>query len=157
MNLILLFPKRSRDYALGMVSHERRTPLTAIQGCLELALLGIERLSEASSRGTGDLLSKLEAMLQQAQRQAEIETRLVAELLDVSRMEMQKFEMSLQQCNLTTIVQQVVANQQQVAPTRRIELALPPQALIPVEADADRIEQVLTNYLTNAFRYSPAD
>ncbi len=140
-----------------MVSHELRTPLTAIQGFLELALLCIERLSEASSIGTGDLLSKLEAMLQQAQRQAEIETRLVAELLDVSRMEMQKFEMSLQQCNLTTIVQQVVANQQQVAPTRRIELALPPQALVPVEADADRIEQVLTNYLTNAFRHSLAD
>jgi len=149
--------ERRKQEFLGMVSHELRTPLTAIQGFLELALLCIERLSEASSIGTGDLLSKLEAMLQQAQRQAEIETRLVAELLDVSRMEMQKFEMSLQQCNLTTIVQQVVANQQQVAPTRRIELALPPQALVPVEADADRIEQVLTNYLTNAFRHSLAD
>jgi len=149
--------ERRKQEFLGMVSHELRTPLTAIQGFLELALLCIERLSEASSIGTGDLLSKLEAMLQQAQRQAEMENRLVGELLDVSRMEMQKFEMSLQQCNLTTIVQQVVANQQQVAPTRRIELALPPQALVPVEADADRIEQVLTNYLTNAFRYSPAD
>jgi PAS domain S-box-containing protein len=149
--------ERRKQEFLGMVSHELRTPLTAIQGFLELALLCVERLSEASSMGTGDFLSKLEAMLQQAQRQAEIETRLVGELLDVSRMEMQKFEMSLQQCNLTTIVQQVVANQQQVAPTRRIELTLPLQAQVPVMADADRIEQVLNNYLTNAFKYSPAD
>jgi PAS domain S-box-containing protein len=145
--------QRKQEF-LGMVSHELRTPLTVIQGFLELMLLYVDRLSEASSIGTGELLNKLEAMLQQALRQAEIETRLVAELLDVSRMEMQKFEMSLQLCNLTTIVQQVVANQQQMAPTRCIELVLPSQEQIPIVADADRIEQVLTNYLTNSFKYS---
>lgn len=148
--------QRKQEF-LGMVSHELRTPLTVIQGFLELMLLYVGHLSETPSTEAGKLLNKLEAMLQQALRQAEIETRLVAELLDVSRMEMQKFEMSLQLCNLTTIVQQVVANQQQMAPTRRIELVLPSQAEIPVAADADRIEQVLTNYLTNAFKYSPPD
>lgn len=149
--------ERRKQEFLGMVSHELRTPLTAIVGFLELALLCVERLAGASLMETDELLSTLEAMLQQAQRQAEIETRLVAELLDVSRMEMQKFDMSLQQCNLTKIVQQVVANQQQVAPTRRIELALPAQVVVQVEVDADRIEQVLTNYLTNAYKFSPAD
>jgi PAS domain S-box-containing protein len=146
--------ERRKEEFLGMVSHELRTPLTAIVGFLELALLCVERLAGASLIGTADLLNTLDAMLRQAQRQAEIETRLVAELLDMSRMEMQKFEMCLQPCNLARIVQQVVANQQQVAPTRRIELALPAQALVPVEADADRIEQALTNYLVNAFKYS---
>ena len=149
--------ERRKEEFLGMVSHELRTPLTIIQGFLELALMCVERLSSVSSIGMSDLLSNLEAMLQQAQRQAEIETRLVAELLDTSRMEMQKFELSLQECNLVTIVQQVVANQQQVTPTRRIELTLPAQALVPVVADADRIEQVLTNYLTNAFKYSSSE
>jgi PAS domain S-box-containing protein len=146
--------ERRKEEFLGMVSHELRTPLTAIVGFLELALLCVERLAGASLIGTADLLNTLDAMLRQAQRQAEIETRLVAELLDMSRMEMQKFEMCLQPCNLARIVQQVVANQQQVAPTRRIELAMPAQALVPVEADADRIEQALTNYLVNAFKYS---
>jgi len=149
--------ERRKQEFLGMVSHELRTPLTAIVGFLELALLYVERLAGASLLGASDLLSALEAMLQQAQRQAEIETRLIAELLDMARMETQKFELSLQLCNLVTIVQQVVANQQQVVPTRRIELVLPPQTLVPVMADADRIEQVLTNYLTNAFKYSPPD
>jgi len=149
--------ERRKEEFLGMVSHELRTPLTIIQGFLELALMCVERLSSVSSIGMSDLLSNLEAMLQQAQRQAEIETRLVAELLDTSRMEMQKFELSLQECNLVTIVQQVVANQQQVTPTRRIELALPAQTLVPVVADADRIEQVLANYLTNAFKYSSCE
>lgn len=145
--------QRKQEF-LGMVSHELRTPLTAIQGFLELMQMYVERLSHTSSAETSNLLHTLEAMLQQALRQTEIETRLVAELLDVSRMEMQKFEISLQHCNLTTIVQQVIANQQQVVPTSTIELILPPQAFLPVEADPDRIEQVLTNYLVNAFKYS---
>ena len=145
--------QRKQEF-LSMVSHELRTPLTAIQGFLELMQMYVERLARASSMETSNLLHTLEAMLQQALRQTEIETRLVAELLDVSRMEMQKFEISLQLCNLTTIVQQVVANQQQVVPTHTIELILPPQASLPVEADPDRIEQVLTNYLANAFKYS---
>jgi PAS domain S-box-containing protein len=146
--------ERRKEEFLRMVSHELRTPLTAIVGFLELALVCVERLAGTSFPGIGDLLGTLKDMLEQAMRQAEIETRLVAELLDMSRIQAQKFELSLQLCNLATIVQQVVANQQQVIPMRRIELVLPPQASIPVMADADRIEQVLTNYLTNAFKYS---
>ncbi|HXR66660.1 MAG TPA: ATP-binding protein, partial [Ktedonobacteraceae bacterium] len=44
----------------------------------------------------------------------------------------------------------------QMTPGRHIELLLPAQTSIPVAVDADRIDQVLTNYLTNAFKYSPA-
>jgi signal transduction histidine kinase len=121
----------------------------------EIALLHIESLPTPSSGGTDDL-HKIETLLQQAMRQVEIESRMVAELLDVSRMEMQQFELSLQRCNLISIVQQVVTSQQ-VASTHRIELVLPSQSEVPVMADADRIEQALTNYLTNAFKYSPAD
>jgi signal transduction histidine kinase len=140
-----------------VVSHELKTPLTAIRGFLDLALLCIERLPEAYPKGTDDLLGKLNDMLMLAQREAELETRLVAELVDMSHMEAPRFELSLQPCNLVTIVQQVVATQRQIAYPRRIELELPPQALVPVTADPDRIQQVLTNYLTNAFKYSPDD
>jgi PAS domain S-box-containing protein len=149
--------ERRKQEFLSMVSHELRTPLTAIQGFVELALLCLERLSVHASQETASLLSNLENILQQTLRQTELEARLVSELLDVSRMEAQHFEICLQPCNLVTLVQRVVANQQQVAPTRCIELVLPEQDQVPVMADADRIEQVLTNYLTNAFKYSPAD
>jgi PAS domain S-box-containing protein len=149
--------ERHKQEALGVVSHELKTPLTAIRGFLDLALLCIERLPEAYPKGTDDLLGKLNDMLMLAQREAELETRLVAELVDMSHMEAPRFELSLQPCNLVTIVQQVVATQRQIAYPRRIELELPPQALVPVTADPDRIQQVLTNYLTNAFKYSPDD
>jgi signal transduction histidine kinase len=87
----------------------------------------------------------------------EIETRLVEELLNISRLEVHKFELSLQRENLVTIVQETVANQQQAARTRHIELALLPDEVVPVMVDAGRIGQVLTNYLTNALKYAPVD
>jgi signal transduction histidine kinase len=64
---------------------------------------------------------------------------------------------SVQKENLITIVQETVANQQQAAPTRQIQLVLPPEELVPAVIDAGRIGQVLSNYLTNALKYAPAD
>ncbi len=87
----------------------------------------------------------------------EIETRLVEELLEVTRLEMHTFELSLQPENLVTIVQETVVNQQQAARTRHIELVLPPDEVVPVLVDAGRIGQALTNYLTNALKYAPGD
>ncbi|HYU76117.1 MAG TPA: PAS domain-containing sensor histidine kinase [Ktedonobacteraceae bacterium] len=149
--------ERRKEELLSMVSHELRTPLTIIQGFLELALLYIESAETSTTIGMDDLLSKIVSMLQEAQRQTEIEARIVAELLDVSRAEKQRFEVVLLPCNLATIVQQVAANQRQMAPGRLLELILPSQTTVPVMADAGRIEQVLFNYLTNAFKYSPPD
>jgi signal transduction histidine kinase len=79
----------------------------------------------------------------------------VEELLEVSRLEMHKFELTVQRENLVTIVEEAVANQQQVVRERRIELALPPSDKVPVMVDAGRIGQVLSNYLTNALKYAP--
>ena len=140
-----------------MVSHELRTPLTVILGLIELALLHIELRPSSLAPEAEGLINQIERVLKRASGQVEIETRLVEELLEVSRLEMHKFELSLQQENLVTIVEETVANQQQVAPTRDIELVLPPDELVPVIADAGRIGQVLTNYLTNALKYAPVE
>jgi signal transduction histidine kinase len=148
---------RRKEEFMSMVGHELKTPLTIIQGFLELALFYVERLSAISSTEASDFLKNLEGMLQQVQQQAELETRLVTDLVDASRMEMQRFEVALRLHNLVEIVQQVAANQQQLMPQRHIELVLPAEPSVPVEIDANRIDQVLTNYLTNAFKYTPAD
>src|SRR5216683_319224 len=149
--------ERRKQEFLSMVSHELRTPLTSIMGLIELALMQIElRRRELSPEAEG-LLGQLEKTLKRADGQVEIETRLVEELLEVSRLELHKFELSLQRENLVTIVQETVANQQQVARTRQIKLVLPPDEIVPVLADVGRIGQVLTNYLTNALKYAPVD
>jgi PAS domain S-box-containing protein len=149
--------ERRKQEFLSMVSHELRTPLTSIMGFIDLVLLYSELFPRPLSPEAEQLLGKMETGLKRAMRQVEVETRLVEELLEVTRLEMHKFELSLQQENLVTIVQETVANQQQAACTRQIELVLPPDELVPVIADAGRIGQALTNYLTNALKYAPVD
>jgi PAS domain S-box-containing protein len=149
--------ERRKQEFLSMVSHELRTPLTSIMGLIELALMQIDLRPRELSPEAEALLGQIEKTLKRADGQVEIETRLVEELLEVTRLELRKFELSLQPENLVTIVQETVANQQQAARTRSIELVLPPDEQVPVIADAGRVGQVLTNYLTNALKYAPVD
>lgn len=149
--------ERRKEEFLSMVSHELRTPLTALMGFLEIAQLEINQQRRLSAPMTEGMITHIERVLKQASKQVEIETRMVEDLLEASRLEMHQFELLVQRENLVTIVQEVVANQQQVAHTRQIELILPPDEMVPVMADADRIGQVLTNYLMNALKYTPAD
>src|SRR5207244_13300189 len=122
-----------------MVSHGLRTPLTSIMGVIDLALLYCELFPRPHSPEAEQLLGRMETGLKRAMGQVEIETRLVEELLEVTRLELHTFELSLQPENLVTIVQETVANQQQAACTRQIELVLPPDELVPVIADAGRV------------------
>jgi PAS domain S-box-containing protein len=149
--------ERRKQEFLSMVSHELRTPLTSIMGLIELALMQIELHPRSLTSEATGLLAQIEKVLKRASGQVEIETRLVEELLDVSRLEMHKFELALQRENLVTIVQEMVANQQQAVRTRQIELTLPLDDVVPVLVDAGRIGQVLTNYLTNALKYAPVE
>jgi PAS domain S-box-containing protein len=149
--------ERRKQEFLSMVSHELRTPLTSIMGFIDLALLCSERFPRPLSPEAEQLMCKMETGLKRAMSQVEVETRLVEELLEVARLEMHTFELSLQRENLVTVVQETVANQQQVAHTRQIELVLPPEELVTVIADTGRIGQVLTNYLTNALKYAPVE
>jgi PAS domain S-box-containing protein len=141
---------------LRMVNHELRTPLTAILGLIELVLLQIKRRPTSLAPEAEELLGKIEQELRLARGQVDIEKRLVEDLLQVSRLEMHQFRLSLHRMNLVTIVQETVASHQ-AARAGGIELVLPPEEMVPVIADAGRIGQVLTNYLTNALKYAPVD
>jgi signal transduction histidine kinase len=83
--------------------------------------------------------------------------QLARNLLDASRIEANKFELSLVWCNLVEIVRETVTNQQELAAQRAFEQEMPVDDLVAVIADADRIKQALTNYLVNALKFSPAD
>ena len=148
--------ERRKQEFLRMVSHELRTPLAAILGLIELALLHIERRPTSLAPEAEGLLGQIEQQLRLACGQVDIETRLVEDLLEVSQLEMHQFTLSLQQENLVTIVQETVVSHQ-AARTLDIELVLPPAEVVPVIADAGRIGQVLTNYLTNAFKFAPIE
>ena len=140
-----------------MVSHELRTPLTALMGFIEIALLEIARRDRLPTSNREELITRVEDILKQASGQVDIETRMVEDLLEGSRLEMHQFELAVQKQNLVTIVQKAVANQRQLVQARQVELVLPSEKEVPVMVDAGRIGQVLTNYLTNALKYAPSD
>jgi signal transduction histidine kinase len=148
--------ERRKQEFLRMVSHELRTPLTAILGLIELALLYIKHRPTSLAPEAEGLLGQIEQKLSLACGQVDIETRLVGDLLEVSQLEMHHFTLSLHHENLVTIVQKTIVGHQE-ARSRDIELVLPPAEVVPVIADPDRIGQVLTNYLTNAFKFAPTD
>jgi signal transduction histidine kinase len=148
--------ERRKQEFLRMVGHELRTPLTAILALIELALRDIKRRPTTFVPEAEELLGQIEQKLRQACGQVDVEARLVEDLLEVSRLETHQFTLSLQRVNLVPIVQETLAGNQ-AARTRDIELVLPVEELVPVSADAGRIGQVLTNYLTNALKYTPVD
>jgi PAS domain S-box-containing protein len=135
------------DEFLDVTSHELRTPLTVVKANVQI----LSRLADA-----GTMQAQLTG---RTLRQVDRLTRMVNDLLDVTRIQAGKLDLHLRQRDLGELVHEAVEEQRQVAPERRIELApaARPDEGLPVRADADRIGQVLTNYLTNALKYSPAD
>ncbi len=158
--LALREANRRMDEFLGVVGHELRTPLTAINGNIQLAERQLKKSINDDGTYADDLASKLELvqnLLGRAGRQVKLQNRLVGDLLDVSSIQANKIAQKLEPCDLASIVREAVQNQSQMTPTRIIRLQMPAEATVPVVADLDRIEQVITNYLSNALKYSPAD
>ena len=84
------------------------------------------------------------------------QNRLVGDLLDVTRVRAGKLEFHVERCDLAAIVRDATTAQRIAWPGRTIELDAS-DTEVPVDADAQRIEQVITNYLTNALKYSSSD
>jgi signal transduction histidine kinase/PAS domain-containing protein len=158
--LALREANRRMDEFLGMAGHELRTPLTAISGNIQLAMRQAKKSIDADGTYADDLASKLEliqTLLDRAERQVRLQNRLVGDLLDISRIQANKIALKLEPCDLVAIVREAVQDQSLLVPARSIHLHVPAEATAPVVADADRIGQVVSNYLTNALKYSPAD
>jgi K+-sensing histidine kinase KdpD len=148
------------DEFLGIVSHELRTPLTTIKGNVQLARLRLRSsLREVPTDGDvlRSMLEEIQMMLERAERQVNVQNRLVSDLLDISRLQADKLELRLAPCDLATIVRETVEDQRNTTPRRTIHLNLVEGETGLVIADAERLGQVLSNYLTNALKYSPVD
>jgi PAS domain S-box-containing protein len=151
--------ERKKDEFIIMASHELRTPLTSVKGNLQLTQHYLRRLLERnSSTLTTEGKTDIERLLQwneRALRQVDVESRLLNDILDASLIQTGALRVCLEPGNLAQAVRDAVSDVQTVAGNRTISLLLPDQPVIPVLLDHIRIEQVVTNYLTNALRYSP--
>ena len=163
--LALLEANRRMDEFLGIASHELLTPLTTINGNIQLAKRRVKslltELSAEIARPQLDKLALTEELLKRAERQVRIQNRLVGDLLDVSRIQANRLDLHMQDCDLGTIVINAIEDLRSAAAERVIRLRnLPATGVfppLPIYADSDRIGQVLINLLTNALKYSAAD
>jgi len=128
---------------ISTVSHELRSPLTSVKGYTSLLLNRWDRLGEDQKR----------MMLEQVHHDADRVTRLVTELLDISRLESGRLVLRRQMVDLVGLVHAVLDKVRMMEPTLSADVDFPDN-FPPVYADPDKIEQVLTNLVENAAKYA---
>ena len=156
---------RQMDEFVSIASHELRTPLTSVTANVQLAVhqlraltheTGAKRSERAASEETK--IARAALLLERTERQVRRLDRLVGDLLDTSRIQAGKLELRIERCDLLAIVREGVEAQRAAWPDRAIILDVAAGGgTIPIHANADRVGQVITNFLTNALKYSPAD
>jgi signal transduction histidine kinase/PAS domain-containing protein len=157
--LALQETNRLMNEFLSIAAHEIRTPLTTIKASLQLAQRQLSRLRSDEATFSEEAKRHMRAiyeLLERAERQASRQTRLVRDLLDVSRIQANHLQLRPARFNLITLAREVVSDQRSQLPHRTIGLEVR-EDVIMVQADRDRIEQVIDNYLSNGLKYSEID
>ncbi|MCB0211139.1 MAG: GAF domain-containing protein [Anaerolineae bacterium] len=133
-----------KDDFYSTISHELRTPLFSIQGFAQI-MLEEEELAPTTQR----------EFLETIQRQAQQLGEMVNNLLDLSKFDAGKMEITQEPVALLPLIKQTVAKLQGFAHQNGINLVTElPSHLPPITGDQDRLEQVLTNLIGNAIKFS---
>ncbi|MGG6296818.1 chemotaxis protein CheB [Leptolyngbya sp. AN02str] len=136
----------SKDEFLAVLSHELRTPLTSILSWIQLM-----------ERGLLDEVTQQQAIAAIRESTA-TQTKLIEELLDVSRIVQDRFQVALQPSDLTTLLQQAIAQLQPQMQAQGLQLETDLQACPEqISVDPTRISQVFSNLLVNAIKFTPRD
>ncbi|MDM0006575.1 hybrid sensor histidine kinase/response regulator [Variovorax sp. J22G73] len=139
---------RMRDDFMSMVSHELRTPLNTLYLEAQLRQLHLSKGNLASFAP-----ERLPAMIERDQRQIRNMVRLIDDMLDVTRMRRDALSIQTKPVDLAALSRAVVENLHQQAEAAGSVITLHAPAELRGVWDEFRIEQVLTNLLTNALRY----
>lgn len=136
--------KMRREYVAN-VSHELRTPLTAVRGLLEPLADGMVRDEAVQKRYFNIMLREVERL-----------SRLITDLLQLSRLQTGTEELQLRKVNVTELLEDIYQSYKVPAQMAERTLHLHAPALAHVWSDADSVEQLLIIFLDNALRYSDA-
>ncbi len=137
--------ERSGIAIISTVSHELRSPLTSVKGYTSLMLSRWDRLKDEQKR----------TMLEQVHHDADRVTRLVTELLDISRLETGRLVLRRSMVDLPALAESVVEKVAMAIDELECAVAFSDD-VPPVYADPDKVEQVLTNLVENAAKYGSA-
>ncbi|MFP4346290.1 MAG: ATP-binding protein [Anaerolineales bacterium] len=144
---------------ISMVSHELRTPMTSVLGFSKLIKRQFERNIEphiSSDNATAtQAAQRIRENLQIIETEGERLTRLIADVLDVSRMESGRMQWEMGALDLTEVIDVSVAMMRSQAQEAGLTLTYTTDGvLLPIYGDMDRLIQVVTNLLSNALKFT---
>jgi CheY-like chemotaxis protein/nitrogen-specific signal transduction histidine kinase len=134
---------RLKDEFLAVVSHELRTPLNAI--------LGWARMLRAGTLAPDDVPRALETIERNAQAQAQ----LIEDLLDVSRIVSGKLRLEMRPVDVREVIEEALDTVRPTADARGVSLTAAVGNVGPVSGDAQRLQQVVWNLLSNSIKFTP--
>ncbi|GAC1398535.1 MAG: hypothetical protein NVSMB49_06790 [Ktedonobacteraceae bacterium] len=135
--------EQRKDAFINMASHELKTPITSLKGFTNILQRHFIKQRDDQSL----------VYLEKIDRQVNKLTKLVNDLLDVSKIQTGKLTYQEESINLTALIQEIIENVQGTTPTHALHFEGARD--VQVICDKDRLGQVLINLLTNAIKYSP--
>lgn len=139
----LLGQTEAREAFLAVVAHEMRTPLTAAKAQAQLALRQLPEEESSAARRALSLIA----------RQIDRLVKLVGDLLEISALEEGRLALHLREFDLAPLLPEVIERLGPLSPG--LSVAIESSGPLTISADRDRIDQVITNLVANAIRYSP--
>ena len=145
-NVKLARLERLKSEFISIVSHELRTPLTSIKNSLDIMLTG----------KCGELTPDYEKFLDMAKRNSQRLSGIINDLLDLSKIEAGKMDYHFKNIDINSIIEYVKSSLGVLAKDKGQELVTIEGKNLPeIYADSQRIEQVLTNLVSNAVKFTP--
>src|SRR5665213_3117006 len=135
--------EQQKDEFISIASHELKTPITSVKAYTQI--LG-QRFLKANDMKSVELVGKMDSQLDKL-------TNLIGDLLDITKIEAGRIQFHETNFNFNELVDETVEELQRTTEKHHILKILRPG--ITVYGDRDRLGQVLTNYMTNAIKYSP--
>jgi signal transduction histidine kinase len=129
---------------ISIVSHELRTPLTSIKGYISLLVKDKIKDEEKKKEAYGIIQSEANRL-----------TKLITDLLDISKIESGKVEMKPKPTNLAKLTKSIIQRLQVIADKKKIELSMSIPRMIRYNLDPGMFDQILTNLITNGIKYTP--
>lgn len=145
-NIKLAKLERLKSEFISIVSHELKTPLTSIKNSLDIVASG----------KAGETTEPMKKFLDMAKRNVKKLSKIINDLLDMSKIEAGKMDYTFKQTSIAPVINDIKMSLAQIAKQKDLTLNVDiEENLKDVYADSDRIEQVLTNLVSNAIKFSP--
>ncbi len=139
--------ERLKSEFISIVSHELRTPLTAIKNAMDIILSG----------KAGEMTENIQKFVSMGKRNAIRLSGIINDLLDISKIEAGKMDFKFELTHIEPVIEYVKNNLTVVAKEKDLTLKYTPSEASPeIYADSNRLEQVLTNLVSNAIKFSPS-